>query len=71
MARISVVQPWTPFCLSTEDGGMAKIYHIDADDGRPNGPFFRFQSWDEEKVHHEFEQFVGRRIRITIETVED
>lgn len=51
-----------------EDGGAAVIAEI-VDDvtGRE---FFRFQSWDTSKRHTGINQFIGRTVRITIETLD-
>lgn len=32
-------------------------------------PFFRFQTWGAEEKHTEINQLIGRRVRITIETL--
>ena len=35
-----------------------------------NGMFIRIQSWDENKKHKEFKTFMGRKVKITIETID-
>jgi len=35
------------------------------------GLFVRIQSWSNEKKHPAFEQLLGKRVRVTIETLED
>lgn len=58
-----------------EDGGMALIatlineHVLDEDDDK--GVFVRFQSWDEDKDHEEALQFEGKRVRVTIETIDE
>jgi len=53
-----------------EDGGQAIITHITEPTDTDNGMFIRIQSWDEQLKHEEFKKFEGRKIRITIETVD-
>lgn len=56
-----------------EDRGQALITTIDSDgtnEEENNGMFVRIQSWDENKQHEEFKKFEGRKIRITIETID-
>ena len=55
--------------IDTEDGGQAKIFTASEDD-LDNGMFVRVCSWDEDVEHSEFNKFVGRRIKITIETID-
>ena len=55
--------------IDTEDGGQAKIFTISEDD-LDNGMFVRICSWDKNGKHDEFNKFVGRKIKITIETIE-
>jgi len=55
--------------IDTEDGGQAKIFTASKDD-LDNGVFVRICSWDENKNHEDFKKFVGRRIKITIETID-
>jgi hypothetical protein len=33
--------------------------------------FVRVQSWDEEKAHHDFRRLVGKRVRVTIEILDN
>jgi hypothetical protein len=52
--------------ISTEDGGCAKIGTIYTE----NGCFFvRVQSWDEDKIHPEFSELVGKTLKVTIEVI--
>ena len=53
-----------------EDGGQAIITHITEPTNTDNGMFIRIQSWDEQLKHEEFKKFEGRKIRITIETID-
>jgi hypothetical protein len=55
--------------IDIEDGGQAKIFTASKDD-LDNGMFVRVCSWDENKNHEDFKKFVGRRIKITIETID-
>lgn len=59
--------------IETEDGGQAKIITVaplkpDYDD--ESGMFVRIQSWDESTKHEQFSRFVGRKVLITIETID-
>jgi hypothetical protein len=54
--------------FTTEDSGAAVIAEI-CDDIFGH-TFFRFQSWDTDCKHTEINQFIGRRVRITIETLD-
>lgn len=58
--------------VATEDGGMAKIFTAEDENSKENdnGMFVAIKSWDDSKTHPEFNQFVGRKIRITIETID-
>ena len=55
----------------SEDGGMALIAELAPDEEAEFGMFFRVQSWDNTLLHSEFRKFEGRRVRITLEIVED
>ncbi|AFU88274.1 hypothetical protein CcrColossus_gp404 [Caulobacter phage CcrColossus] len=53
-----------------EDGGMALIAEgFEHNPHEPNGMFVRLQSWDEKKEHITFNQFVGKKVRVTVEVV--
>ena len=56
--------------VETQDEGRAKIYTVNVDNDANFGLFFQFHSWDEEGNHEEFNKFIGRKIRITIETID-
>lgn len=66
-ARIVFEADWKPSSLDIEDGGMAKIYHMESADDPGSGMFVRVQSWDEAKEHEMFSRFAGKRIRVTVE----
>lgn len=61
-----------PITVDVEDGGQAKIFHADGidTDESENGVFVRIQSWDENCIHANFNKLLGRKIKITIETVD-
>jgi hypothetical protein len=54
--------------MSVDDCGQAVITEIISDDSEP--AFFRFQSWDPDKNHETINNFIGRKVRITIETLD-
>lgn len=59
-----------------EDSGQARIAHFELDEEPPpytnedNGLYVRLQSWDDSKAHLDWESLRGRRVRITIETID-
>jgi len=57
--------------IDSEDGGQALIFTTsrEKDDDEMQGMFVRIQSWDEIRDHEEFNKFVGKKIRITIEEI--
>jgi len=56
--------------VEVEDGGSAKIVCVDGAMQEDNGMFVKLQSWDEELKHTDFNKFVGRKVRITVETID-
>lgn len=62
-------QDWSEGDLDTEDGGMALIYHL-FDNNVPE-MFVKLQSWDDDAKHKYFNKcFRGRRLKVTIETLD-
>lgn len=53
-----------------EDGGQAIIFTVSEPFEEENGMFVRIQSWDDKKEHTDLKKFEGRKIRITIETID-
>jgi len=76
-----------PQFISIEDGGQAKITEVvsDADakviadiasgrqkEGDEINPFFvRLHSWSTKQEHKTFDSLIGKRVRITVEIVEE
>lgn len=56
--------------IDKEDGEMALIFTASNAPDEDNGMYVRIISWDENKKHTEFNSFVGRKIKITIETID-
>lgn len=58
-------------CIETEDSGQAKILTLNTSDLHL---FIRLQSWDENKEHKEFEEFIkntyGKNLKITFEVID-
>jgi hypothetical protein len=54
-----------PGDVKVEDSGHAKIVEIGND---RSDLFLRLQSWADDGKHGEFDQIIGTRIRITVET---
>jgi len=55
--------------IHTEDGGQAMILEICPNDAVQNGEFVRLQSWDSNLKHQVATKFVGKKVRVTIETI--
>jgi len=53
--------------IKSEDGGQALIYTIS--DDNEIGMFIKLQSWDITKKHIDFNNLVGKKIKITIEEI--
>lgn len=59
--------------VTIEDGGQAYITELVPEDKKMCGVFFRFQSWCSHKSrrhHNTFLQFVGKKVRLTLEVIE-
>jgi hypothetical protein len=61
--------------VTREDGGQAVIVELDTAEDEMHVPegegmFVRLQSWSERKRHAEIEQFIGKRVRVTVELIE-
>lgn len=54
--------------VDVQDGGLAKI--VDVENGRYPRLWVQIKSWDEDKLHPELKDIVGKTITITIE-IED
>jgi hypothetical protein len=71
--------------IEVEDSGRALIFHVEEEESQDNGFFVQLRSWsgfkeplriasnDTEglrKQHPEFAQFAGKRVRVTVETID-
>ena len=56
--------------MITEDGGMFHSFSAMVDPFEDNGIYVRFCSWDENGKHEEFNKFINRKVKITIETID-
>jgi hypothetical protein len=56
--------------IEIEDGGQSKMFVAVEDGDLDNGLFVRVCSWDEDEQHTDFNKFVGRKVKITIETID-
>jgi hypothetical protein len=56
--------------VTTEDSGNAKLGVLMDRSDFESDLFLRLQSWDESKRHHQFNEFIGRRVKVTIETID-
>lgn len=80
--KVVIEDEFKPGEVDREDGGAAliwttKAFPDDPADDKDVGPdegcgvFFRFQSWDHPDQKHElFKQFIGKKVRITIESLD-
>lgn len=66
----AIVQPVIPNDLSIQDSGMAVIIDCGRVDDENAGMFVRLHSWSESKEHDQIRKFIGKRIRITVETID-
>lgn len=63
---------YNPEYLDVEDSGCAKIYSVvDTDEEDLNGIFVKVQSWYDNGYHPEMDALVGKRIRVTVEILDD
>jgi hypothetical protein len=66
------IETLLPEGLEVEDGGLYKGFVVTGEDSTNNGMYVRVCSWDEEEgTHEEFNHFVGRKVKVTIETIDD
>jgi hypothetical protein len=59
--------------VDLEDSGCAKIVHCNDifEENQDEGMFVRLHSWSNTpRVHPELDQFIGRKVRITVETID-
>jgi len=56
--------------FNTEDGGTARIAEI-CEEKEGKGVFVRLQSWSEKHDHKLIDQFEVKKVRVTIETIEE
>jgi hypothetical protein len=76
--KIAIEDEMRPEHVDREDGGRAMIWasasyppETDATSDTEPGVYFKFHSWDDESRNHDiFKQFVGKRVRITIESLD-
>jgi hypothetical protein len=68
--RIVFEQEWTPNYLSVEDSGAARIYCVEPVDESLRMEV-RLHGYDEDCNHETFKQFEGKRIRVTVEAIEE
>jgi len=54
-----------------DDGGLAQIAELDLDPDADEGFFVRLQSWSGAKNHPIMDLLRDKRVRVTIEIVED
>lgn len=57
--------------ISKQDGGQAIIITLTPKDGEESGLFVRLQSWDPKKEHSHLQPFLNKRLRVTVETIDE
>jgi hypothetical protein len=55
--------------VDTQDGGQAQIVEFTC--ANDVGVFVRVQSWDPDKEHAHMALMMGKRVRVTVEILED
>lgn len=53
-----------------EDGGQYIACAMSNSEDKENGIYIKICSWDEKRNHEEFNQFLNRKVRVTIETID-
>lgn len=56
--------------LEIDDGKQFKCFHIDLDENSDNGIYIKLCSWDETLEHKDFDKFIGKKVKITIEEID-
>ncbi len=56
-------------CVEAEDGGQAQIAEFATTS--ETGLFVRVQSWDDQRKHAEMAQLLNKRVRVTVEVLDD
>ncbi len=57
--------------IKSEDSGQAMIMYSPVELSEVESDFFiRFHSWDEKRKHEFFRSLMGRKVKVTIETVD-
>jgi hypothetical protein len=56
--------------MENEDGGQFKGFNVSKVEGEENGIYVKICSWDDDMEHSEFEKFINRKVKITIETID-
>ncbi len=65
-----------PDHIYVDDGGCYKEFAVEDNEDEDNedednGMFIRVCSWDDFKEHKDFNRFINRKLKITIETIDD
>ena len=56
--------------MDNEDGGQFHSFSVNNNPDEENGIYVRLCSWDENGNHEEFNKFINRKVKITIETID-
>lgn len=65
-------QQWDASQLTVEDRGLSRYYRADqvVSEEEETGLFVEIHSWDNTKVHKCFRNLEGKKLRITVESIE-
>lgn len=73
MDKIILEDTLSPDTVDVEDGGRAIICTLNVDvseNAEDEGIYARIISWSENKNHADINKFIGKRVRVTIETLD-
>jgi hypothetical protein len=55
--------------VEVQDGGQAQL--VEFANTSETGLFVRLQSWDDQRQHAEISHLLNRRVRVTVEVLDD
>lgn len=56
--------------IKVEDGGAYKEIYAMNNPDEDNGMFIKICSWNNNAKHKEFDKFIGKKVKVTIETID-
>jgi hypothetical protein len=58
-----------PEDMVSEDGGSHKSFRVMTDPDGESGVVVELSSWDDDANHPQFDMYVGKKVRITVEII--